>query len=149
MPDAVIVGAGVAGWDGGTDLFLDVARRLADDPGLELWWVGRRSRGAARRLDLDAELMGVRDRVVWSEDLEPGTAPAVVIVTARTDGARNKAIDAAPPTSPIVCFALPDVGPTDVRDRAGGDPVQVPFPDTNAMAQQVRTILERGGASAR
>lgn len=145
MHDTVVAGIGVAGWDAGTDLFLDVARRLADDPGLELRWVGRRSRGAARRLDLDAQLMGVRDRIVWSTDLPSAGTPAVLVIPARTGACRDVAIGRSDPQIPTVCFALPDVA----DPAASGALDVVRFPDTRSMAERVRSILVRIGQGSR
>jgi hypothetical protein len=137
MPDAVVAGVGVAGWHAGTDLFLDVARRLAADPELEIRWVGRRSRGAARRLDLDAELAGLSDRVVWSRDLSSGATPSLLIVPARTAESRQLALEEFGSDLPFTCFHLPGV------DDPLGEVVA--FPDTAAMAERVRSMLGRPG----
>lgn len=138
MPEILVVGVGVAGWVGGTDLFLDMARRLSDDPEIELWWVGRRSRGAARRLDLDAELMGVQRRVVWSGELPSTTTTTVLVVPARTGTARDAVVEAADPAVPTLCFALPGVADPATAGRVD----VVEFPDTAAMADRVRSISD-------
>lgn len=140
MSDPVVAGVGVAGWHAGTDLFLDVARRLAADPELEIRWVGRRSRGAARRLDLDADLTGLTDRVVWSTGVGSGGTPTVLIVPARTPESRDMTIEAIGLASPFICFRLPGVS-----DPAGE---VVAFPDTVAMAQRVRSMLGRTGGDS-
>lgn len=141
-----VVGLGVAGWNAGTDLFLDVARRVADDPSVhaELWWVGRRSSGAARWLDRDAELCGVAHHLRWV----PGTelvldepASVVCVVPARDAEDRDRALEQVSGRSPVVSFALPGA-PGPHGDRVDA----VSFPDTRAMADRVRALLDRTAA---
>lgn len=134
-----LVGVGVAGWSAGTDLFLDVARRVADDPSVraELWWTGRRSSGAARWLDLDAELCGVRDDLRWTSGTAPvldGAAPSVCVVPARDAAERDRTVAQVSGRGPLVCFALPDAAdPTGVE--------VVDYPDTVEMAERVCSLL--------
>ena len=141
-----VVGVGVAGWDAGTDLFLAVARQVVDDPSVdaELWWVGRRSSGAARWLDRDAELCGVAHRLRWAPGAElPMDEPAsvVCVVPARDAEARDGALAQWSGRSPVVSFALP--GAPEPR----GDLIDaVSFPDTGAMAARVRELLDLGGS---
>jgi hypothetical protein len=146
MPDPVVAGIGAAGWDAGTDLFLDVARRLSSDPGVELQWIGRRSRGAARHLELDARLMGVQDRIAWISEAPPAEPVAVLVVPARTLAARDEALGRSDVPLHTVCFALPGVAdPT-----TAGEVELVQFPDTRAMAERVRSAIgmaERRGHS--
>lgn len=67
-PEALIVGAcGAVGWRKGTDLFLELARRLPTEVGgrpVHLVWVGGPARaGDDHRFQRELELRGVADRV--------------------------------------------------------------------------------------
>jgi hypothetical protein len=127
-----VLGAGAAGWEAGTDLFLDVARRLADEPAVDWVWVGPRSRGAARRLDNDAAHLDVAGRVRWTEDPADADGAVVLVVTARTTHAARAAVDLLPAVRSIG-FHLGSTGTT------------VPYPDVTALAGAVRAALHDGG----
>ena len=132
-----MAGVGVAGWDGGTDLFLDVARRLSGDPQLRFRWVGRRSSGAARWLDADAALIGLSEQISWSDSDRAEPDAAVAIVPARTVDARDAANAQLDGSVPVVAFELRGA------DRARATDL-VEFPDTAALAARVRSLLDEG-----
>lgn len=138
MADHLVVGAGTAGWEAGTDLFLDLARRLADDPGVTWCWVGRRSRGAVRRLDNDVDHLGLGERLRWAEDATEAGRPSLVVVTARTAGAAAEVVTDFP-TVPTVGWEL-EGNPAAARAS---------YPDVDALARLVRELLDAtdtGGA---
>ena len=145
---ALVAGAGPAGWDAGTDLFLDVARRLADDPSVRFRWVGRRSRGVARWLDHDVTLLGLDGRIEWVAEPDPEDPPTVLVVPARTTEARERALRPVPMPPPSASSVRPGpVPPTPVRPAptACPSPTRSPWPTRARVALGNRTGPEADG----
>lgn len=141
MADLVVAGVGPVGWEAGTDLFLDVVRRLGAPSGWRPVWFGRRSCGAARRADVDARLLGLDGLVEWREE-RPPSGLAVAAVTARTPRAAREALaDLGDAT--VVAWG---VGLLDPPPEGGSGRVE--FPDTAAMAAAVRDALVAAGAGS-
>ena len=132
MPERTVVGIGTAGWDAGTDVFLDLVR-LVDTPGDVSWcWVGPRSRSAARRLDNDVSHLGLEGRISWADHLAEVGSPVLVVVTARTPG-----------SAAASRRQLPDVDAVGFDLVGTGADGTVPYPEITTLAALVHHRLQR------
>jgi glycosyltransferase involved in cell wall biosynthesis len=146
--DALVVGAaGLTHWRKAPDLFVQVARlvrqRWQGDRPVHFLWVGGESDGpelapvlydrAHAGLDDVMHFVGHQpDPTAWFAGFD------VLVLPAREDAFPLVCLEAAAEEVPIVCF---DNGgmPEFVRDDAG---FVVPYPDLDAMADRVLTLLE-------
>ena len=140
--DRLVVGCGEAAWHKGPDLFLDVARRLADDPALRFAWIGRRQRSLGRMLDHDTRRLGLTERMTWLGELaDPSGVLAlaqVLVMPSRRDAQPLAPLEAAQLGTPTVGFAVG--GLADLASEAGA--AVVPYPDTVGLADAVRRVLQ-------
>lgn len=137
----LVAGCGEASWRKGADLFLDVARRLAPELDLRVVWIGRRPRAFARVLDHDSRRLGLDKVVSWTGELadpRPLLAEAqVLVVTSREDPQPLVPLEAALAGTPTAGFAVG--GMADMGDQ--GEALTVPYPDTAALAEAIRSLL--------
>lgn len=140
----LVVGCGEASWRKGVDLFVEVARRLADRSDVRFAWIGRRPRGFNRRLDYDAERLGETGVVRWVgevADTRPYLATSdVLLVTSREDPQPLVPLEAAQLGIPTIAF---DVGGLRELGQIGASAV-VAYPDTSAMARTLLDLLDDG-----
>ena len=147
VADAVVIGGcGLIGWRKGTDLFIQVARRvLAKTKKMVVFvWVGGPlAYGEYPRLAYEAQLMGIEKHLVFPGQVD-ATLPYfaqfdIFVLPSREDPFPLVMLDAASLGTPIVCF-----------DRAGGTPELVendagevvPYMDIDAMAAAVTRLVE-------
>lgn len=138
---SVVMGCGEAGWRKGADLFVDLARRLAHRPDLQLVWVGRRPRGTARQLDHDLDRLSGLATVRWvGEVADVGVhlaAADVVVMPSREDPQPLVPLEAALAGTPTVGF---DIG--GLRELAlVGAAATAPYPDTTRLTAVVEEVL--------
>ncbi len=146
----VVLGCGEATWRKGADLFLDVVAALAEDPGLEFLWVGRRRPYPfAVALDGDTEARGLGGRLRWLGEVpDPAahlTLADVLVVTSREDPRPLVPLEAALVGTPTAAF---DVGGLAVMARRGAA-VTSDYPDCPALAASVRALLDDPAESER
>ncbi|WCO65866.1 glycosyltransferase family 4 protein [Iamia majanohamensis] len=139
----LVLGCGEASARKGTDLFLEVAARLADDD-VHLAWVGRRLRAFARRLDLDGARTGLDGRVTWVGEVPSPAAHLaaadVLVLPSRHDPQPLVPVEAALVGTPAAAFAVGGL-----RDLGGAGAVRcAPFPDVPALTRHVRDLLADG-----
>lgn len=138
----LIVGCGEAGWRKGADLFLDVCRRCARRDELQFAWVGRRPRAFARVLDHDTATLGLTGRLRWTGELaDPRpllAAASVLLLPSREDPQPLVPLEAALVGTPTAGFAVGGV----VDLAAEGSALAVPYPDTSALADAVRRLVD-------
>lgn len=144
--DAFVVGAcGAPGWRKGSDLFLQVARRLrqAGEPnGLRFLWVGGAgSDTEAQRFTHDLQALGLDGacrRVACTAEVDDYyCAMDVFALTSREDPFPLVMLEAAVHGLPTVCFAASGGGPEFVGDDAG---IVVPYLDLDAFAQAIAAL---------
>jgi glycosyltransferase involved in cell wall biosynthesis len=140
--EPIVIGCGEAAWRKGTDLFVELARRLSARPDLRFAWIGRRLRAFARRLDHDVEACGLAARMCWLGDVadpDPYLAAATVLVApSRHDPQPLVPLEAARLGVPTACFALGGLGELSTAGAA----VAVPYPDTRALASAVGHLID-------
>lgn len=138
----LVVGCGEASWRKGTDLFLDVCRRVNDVTPTNFAWVGRRPRGFGRVLDNDVMLLGQHDRFAWiGEVADPGPyfrAARLLVMTSREDPKPLTPFEAAQADTATLGFTTG--GLSDMA--AEGMAVTVPYPDTAAMATAALELVD-------
>jgi glycosyltransferase involved in cell wall biosynthesis len=145
--DAVVVGAcGLIGWRKGTDIFLQVARRVlaeVEQPVVFVWVGGPLSRGDHINLSYDAQLMGIDKQVIFTGNVKshlPYFAQFdIFVLSSREDPFPLVALDAASMSIPIVCFDRAGGAPELVEDDAG---TVVPYLDIDCMANAVKRLVE-------
>ncbi|MFM7062114.1 MAG: glycosyltransferase family 4 protein [Actinomycetes bacterium] len=138
--DPLVVACGELAWHKGPDLFVDLALRLRDQP-CRFAWVGRRPLGLRRVVEADAVSAGVDDRVVWTGEVPDALpflrAADLVVSTSRRDAQPLVPVEAALLGTPTAGFAvggLADLG-------SDGCAATVPYPDTVALADVVRSLI--------
>jgi glycosyltransferase involved in cell wall biosynthesis len=145
----LVAACGEANWRKGADLFLDVARRLAVDPGLGFVWIGRRPRAFARVLDHDTRSLGLQERLRWTGEVPDPTLilreADLLTVTSREDPQPLVPLEAALVDTPTVGFAVG--GMVDMAEASSA--VTVRYPDTSGLADAARRVLDDGAERAR
>jgi glycosyltransferase involved in cell wall biosynthesis len=138
--DLVVLGCGEASWRKGTDLFVALARALADHPDVVFAWLGRRSPPFGRHLDHDVSLSDLDGRIRWLGELASPAAylaaADLVAVTSRNDPQPLVPIEAALLGTPSIGFAIG--GMVDLRDAGAAE--VVPFPDVTGLASLVAQL---------
>lgn len=144
----LVVGCGEASWRKGADLFVEVARRLADRSDVRFAWIGRRPRGFNRLLDYDAVRLDETGVVRWVgevADTRPYLAASdVLLVSSREDPQPLVPLEAALLGIPTIAF---DVSGLQELGRIGASAI-VPYPDTSAMARTLIDLLDDGARRA-
>lgn len=148
----LVLGCGEASWRKGADLFVAVARAVAARPHLDhvrFAWVGRRLRPFSRVLDHDTAAAGLEGRLVWVGEVAdplPYLAGAdLLAMTSRHDPQPLVPIEAAGVGTPTVGFAIGGL-----EDLAADGAAEVaPFPDVEALADQVERLLGDAARGAR
>lgn len=158
-PDSFVIGAcGTPGWRKGSDLFLQIAGRLRDEPGdCQFLWVGGTPGSqeyAAFEHDVKALGLEKRCRLVSDtadvEDLY--AAMDVFALTSREDPFPLVMLEASRHRLPWICFA--GAGGADELVAAGAG-VAVPYLDVQAFAECIArmrvepSFCERLGLAAR
>ncbi len=154
--DALVVGAcGTLGWRKGTDLFLDLARRLPATVGgrpVTLVWVGGPTRpGDERRTAAEVRLRGVGDRVHLVgevDDVRPWLAGFDVLVhPAREDPFPLVVLEAGAQGVPVVGFrsgGITEALPSDDHAASLAD-----LFDVDGLAHRLEALLGDDGERAR
>jgi glycosyltransferase involved in cell wall biosynthesis len=138
--DRLVVACGEVAWHKGPDLFVDLVTRLSDD-GTRFAWIGRRPLGLGRVVTGDLSCTGDSDRVVWTGEV-PDAGPYlraadVVVSTSRRDAQPLVPLEAALLGRPTAGFAVGGVAEL----GSEGCVAVVPYPDTVALADEVRSLL--------
>jgi glycosyltransferase involved in cell wall biosynthesis len=148
VPDGTIVvgGSGVIGWRKGTDLFVQLARRvleLTERPVKFVWLGGPRASGEYSRLKYESEVLGIDEHIVFPGQVN---APAryfaqfdIFALPSREDPFPLVMLEAGSLGKPIVCFENAGGTPEVVEDDAG---FVVPYLDIEAMARAVVRLAE-------
>jgi glycosyltransferase involved in cell wall biosynthesis len=137
----VVGGCGTIDWRKGYDLFVQLARRLRDEPDLLLVWLGGElDSSAAGRLRHDAELAGVADRIRLLGTLaDPAPFFAALdafVMTSREDPYPLVCLEAAANDVPIAWWPAGGIGELLAPDAG----VEVPYLDVAALADAVRGL---------
>jgi glycosyltransferase involved in cell wall biosynthesis len=139
--ERLVVGCGEASMRKGTDLFLEVAFHLRDEPDVHLAWVGRRLRASARMYDHDVEAALLTGRVTWVGEVEEArpylAAADLVVMPSREDPQPLVPLEAGLVQRATVGF---DVDGLASLAEAGAART-VPFPDSPALADLVLEVL--------
>ena len=142
--DVVVGGCGTLDWRKGADLFLQVARTIAQREGepnrrIHFLWLGA-ERGSMdyRAFMHDVELSGLTDCVTVMESTPRPTevfaAMDIFALTSREDPFPLVMLEAAAMRVPMVCFAGSGGGP---EFAEGGTGLVVPYLDVPAFAERV------------
>lgn len=130
----LLLGCGEAAWRKGPDLFVDVARRIADEVDAGFAWIGRRPRSFGRVLDNDTRAVGLEGRLRWIGEVEevwPWFAGStLVLMTSREDPQPLVPLEAAAAGTATAGFEVGGVAEL----AACGAASAVPYPDTTALA---------------
>ena len=142
-----MVGAcGMISWRKGTDLFVQLARRVlaaTAKPVMFVWLGGPLDQGEYQNLRYDARVMGIDDRLVF-----PGAVDSplpyfnqfdVFVLPSREDPFPLVMMEAASLGKPLVCFAHAGSAPELVESDAG---MVVPYMDLDAMAAAVLKLMD-------
>lgn len=137
-------GSGTMDWRKGSDVFLQVARRLQAESVELVWMGGNPNDRGFKGVRHDIELMGL-DNVRLLGQVKQ-VAPfydslGVFVVTSREDPFPLVMLEAAASGVPIVAFRGGG-GTADFIEASGGGMV-VPYLDLDAMAEAVRTLLAK------
>lgn len=139
----IVVGCGEADWRKGADLFVDVARRVAERRSATFVWAGRRPRAFARLLDNDTRTLGLQDHMFWLGEVPDASdlleQASVVVMTSREDPQPLVPLEAAGFGTAVVGFHIGGVA--DLADLKAAR--TVPFPDTAALATEVVSLLDQ------
>jgi LmbE family N-acetylglucosaminyl deacetylase/glycosyltransferase involved in cell wall biosynthesis len=146
-PGTVVVGAcGTLGWRKGSDLFVQLARRVlavTAKPVVFVWIGGPLAQGEYRSLLYDADIMGIAGHLRFPGHVEsplPYFAQFdIFVLPSREDPFPLVMLDAASLGKPIVCFEHAGGTPELVETDAG---VVVPYLDVDAMAAAVARLVE-------
>ena len=138
--DHLVVACGEVAWHKGPDLFVDLVTRLDDDR-TRFAWIGRRPLGLGRVVTGDLSSTGDTERVVWTGEVADAVpylrAADVVVSTSRRDAQPLVPLEAALVGRPTAGFAVGGVAEL----GAEGCVAVVPYPDTVALAEEIRTLL--------
>lgn len=152
----LVMGCGTMDWRKGTDLFVQLARKLARrNSRVYFAWVGG-VQWQVRKFEHDVRLSGVTERVRLTGEVANATdylaAADVFLLTSRDDPYPLVCLESAALGKPIVCFADGGGMPEFVEDDCG---FIVPYLDVEAMADRVMWLLDASeirlsmGAAAR
>lgn len=145
--DDLVVACGEVAWHKGPDLFVDLVTRLDDDR-TRFAWVGRRPLGLGRVVTGDLASTGDAARVAWIGEVPDATpylrAADVVVSTSRRDAQPLVPLEAALLGRPTAGFAVG--GLAELGNE--GCVAAVPYPDTVALAAEVRDLLTDSGRAA-
>jgi glycosyltransferase involved in cell wall biosynthesis len=142
----VLVGAcGTLEWRKGTDLFLQVARRIASTPGgraVRFVWLGTvPDSNECRQFGFDIQRAGLSEIVTPMESVQDPSdvfaAMDIFALTSREDPFPLAMLEAATHELPIVCFAKSGGGPEFVGDDAG---LIAPYLDVDRFAEHVLSL---------
>jgi glycosyltransferase involved in cell wall biosynthesis len=146
--DAFVVGAcGSLGWRKGTDIFLQIARRIGeaqDCADIRFLWVGGKAFDEqVLEFDHDLRAFGLKDRCAWvpsnAEVVDYYCAMDVFAMTSREDPFPLVMLEAATLGLPVICFAKSG-GPVEfVGDDAG---LVAPYLDITAFAAHIKTLRD-------
>lgn len=140
--DALIVGSGVRNWRKAPELFVRVARRavsLRPDVGWRFVWVGGDDTDLQRLVD-SAGLGSVVTFLDHRPDASEWIAAAdVFLLTAREDAFPLVCVEAATAGTPVLTW---DNGGAPELVSAADCGAVVPFPDVDAMADQLIGLVE-------
>lgn len=142
-----VVGAcGTISWRKGTDLFVQLARRVlaaTAKPVMFVWLGGPLDQGEYQHLRYDAQVMGIDDRLVFTgvvdSHLPYFNQFDIFVLPSREDPFPLVMLDAASLGKPLVCFAHAGGAPELVESDAG---LIVPYMDLDAMAAAVLKLME-------
>lgn len=138
--ERLVVACGEMAWHKGPDLFVDLVARL-DDGRTRFAWVGRRPLGLGRVVSGDLAITGTENRVVLTGEVpDPARylrAADVVVSTSRRDAQPLVPLEAALVGRPTAGFAVGGVAELGEQ----GCVATVPYPDTVALAAEVRDLL--------
>ena len=147
--DAFVVGGcGTLGWRKGTDLFLQIAKFIANSPKgekIRFLWVGGSRLGDKDALEFDYDLdrLGLSakcSRVPSTADVLPYySAMDVLAVTSREDPFPLVMLEAGAQGLPVVCFADSGGGPEFVGEDAG---LIAPYLDVSAFASHLMKLQD-------
>ena len=145
--NAIVVGAcGTLGWRKGTDLFLQVARRVINrdnKPIFFIWVGGPISHGDYHNLQYDAHLMGIDRQILFtgavSSHLPYFARFDIFVLPSREDPFPLVVLDAASLGIPIVCFDNAGGAPEFVENDSG---IVVPYLDVNRMADALIKLMQ-------
>lgn len=145
--DAIVIGAcGTIGWRKGTDVFVQLAKRLLRESGrrIEFVWIGGPlSQGDYSNLRYDAEQLGIAEHLHFpgpvSEHLHYLAQCDIFVLPSREDPFPLVVLDAASLGCPIVCFDQAGGAPEFVENDAGR---VVPYLDVDKMAVAVNELVE-------
>lgn len=144
--DAVVVGGcGNAEWRKGNDLFVSLARMVAQLPGAPVYfvWVGMPPSSLRDDLWLDVEKAGLTDRVRFIEPtpdvLRYMARFDIFLLCSREDPYPLVVLEAGALQLPVVCFAGAGGAPELVEADGG---VIVPYLDLTAMAAALRQLAD-------
>jgi glycosyltransferase involved in cell wall biosynthesis len=142
----VLGGCGELGWAKGTDLFVQVGRRIAEyDAGgtVRLLWLGGSDREDKETLafDFDVRALGLRQhcqRVPSTPEVDDYyCAMDAFALTSRADSFPLVMLDAGMHRLPVVCFASSGGAPEYVADDAG---MVARYADVNEFAEKVLSL---------
>lgn len=151
----VLVGAcGTVEWRKGSDLFLQVARRVASSPRgrrVRFVWLGTvHGSHESRQFGHDLQRAGLAGIVTAMESVQDPSevfaAMDIFALTSREDPFPLVMLEAAARELPIVCFAQSGGGPEFVADDAG---LIAPYLDADRFADHVLLLAEDAELRAR
>jgi len=147
---AVVGGCGALGWRKGTDLFLQVAKTIAESRGSRqvrfLWVGGDGNDQGSREFDHDVRALGLHGlctRVATTDDVVSYYAAMdVFALTSREDPFPLVMLEAGAQGVPTVCFDRSGGGPEFVGLGAG---LVAPYLDTTVFADHVLRLIDDSG----
>jgi LmbE family N-acetylglucosaminyl deacetylase/glycosyltransferase involved in cell wall biosynthesis/GT2 family glycosyltransferase len=145
--DTIVIGAcGSIGWRKGTDLFVQLARRvlaLTAKPVMFVWLGGPRATGEYPRLQYEARMLGIDKHLLFPGQVDTPAAYFaqfdIFALPSREDPFPLVMLEAGSLGKPIVCFADAGGTPEVVESDAG---LVVPYLDVDAMASAVVRLVE-------
>lgn len=143
----LILGCGRAGWNKGTDVFIQLARVVCQQQSRARFaWVGAPATWEIPELEHDVRSMGLSDRLHFvgpsQKSADYLSAADVFALTSREDSFPLVCLEAAALGKPIVCFADAGGMPEFVENDCG---FIAPYLDVNTMAQHVMSLLDCPG----
>jgi LmbE family N-acetylglucosaminyl deacetylase/glycosyltransferase involved in cell wall biosynthesis/GT2 family glycosyltransferase len=142
----IVGGCGLVGWRKGTDLFVQLAKRvlaLTAKPVMFVWLGDKGAAGEYARLQYEARMLEVESHLVFPGQVD---TPAryfaqfdIFALPSREDPFPLVMLEAAALGKPIVCFDGAGGTPEFVEDDAG---CVVPYVDVDAMARAVARLID-------
>jgi glycosyltransferase involved in cell wall biosynthesis/ubiquinone/menaquinone biosynthesis C-methylase UbiE len=142
----IIIGAcGTISWRKGTDIFLQVAKKVIDQYAGKVkfvWLGGPITQGEYRNLQYDAQQLGIDNNVIFTGSVSSHVPYFsrfdIFVLTSREDPFPLVVLDAASLGKPTVCFENSGGAPEFVEDDAG---IVVPYLNLDQMSSAIIELI--------